>query len=157
MLDETKLSQRIHQEKMKFNEDQKTQLEESLNNLRSENQKLEFKFVAMEAELTSQRLINDNYIKELEEHRKNLKLVKDKFEEYSHAKDQEARNMKEELIIINNKAHSINEENDFLREENQVLKNDFNKLNTVKIEDDEEKSLVIIILIFKKQITNNRC
>ena len=156
MLDETKLSQRIHQEKMKFNEDQKTQLEETLNNLRSENQKLEFKFVTMEAELTSQRLINDNYIKELEEYRKNLKLVKDKFEEYSHIKEQEARNMKEELIIINNKAHSISEENDFLREENQVLKNDLDKLNTVKIEDDEEKSLVIIILKFKKQIINNR-
>ena len=45
---------------MKFNDDQKSQLE-NFNILRSENQKFEFKFAAMEAELTSQHLINNNY------------------------------------------------------------------------------------------------
>ena len=127
---------------MKFNDDQKSQLEENFNILRSENQKFEFKFAAMEAELTSQHLINNNYIKELEEYRKNLKLVKDKFEEYSHAKEQEARNMKEESTIMNNKVHNINEKSDFLRRENEILRDDFEKLNKSKMEDDQEKSLV---------------
>ena len=96
----------------------------------------------MEAELTSQQLINDNYTKELEEYRKNFKLLRDKFEEYSNVKEQEARNMKQEFIILNNKVYTINEDSDFLRRENEILKNDCEKVEKSKIEEDQEKNLV---------------
>ena len=141
-MEEVKSSHRTNQEKFKINEEQKTHLEQTVNSLRSENQKIEFKLAAMEAELTSQQLINANYKKELEEYRKNLKVLRDKFEEYSHIKEQEAKNMKEELIILNNKRHTINGENDLLKIENEIFRNDFEKVEKDKIEEDQEKNIV---------------
>ena len=141
-MEELKSSHRTNQEKLKINEEQKIHLEQTVNSLRSENQKLEFKLAAVEAELTSQQLTNGNYTKELEEYRKNLKVLRDKFEEYSHVKEQEAKSMKEELIILNNKKHTINGENDLLKRENEIFRNDFEKVEKDKIEEDQEKNIV---------------